>query len=59
MYGSRARRPGEGDGLAAPVGRSGFTDADWMVKDSDLASLHGDPEFQAIVAEIKKRIGKA
>ena len=37
---------------------SGFTAADWMTKDPDLASLHGDPEFEAIVAEVKKRIGE-
>ena len=24
--------------------------------DPELASLHGDPEFEAIVAEVKKRI---
>ena len=37
---------------------NGFTDADWMMKDSELVSLHGDPEFEAIVAEIKKRVGE-
>ena len=27
-------------------------------RDPGLASLHGDPEFDAIVAEVKKRIGE-
>ena len=34
------------------------TEADWMMKDSDLTSLHGDPEFEAIVADVNKRIGE-
>ena len=29
-----------------------------VVHDPDLASLRGDPEFEAIVAEVKKRIGE-
>ena len=37
---------------------AGYAKADWMAKDSDLESLHGDPEFEAIVAEVKKRIGE-
>jgi tetratricopeptide (TPR) repeat protein/TolB-like protein/predicted Ser/Thr protein kinase len=28
----------------------------WLAEDPDLASLHGDPEFEAIVAEIRRRI---
>ncbi len=28
----------------------GFTDADWMLQDSELTSLRGDPEFESIVA---------
>lgn len=33
----------------------GWTDWDWMAKDPDLESLHGDPEFEAIVAEAKRQ----
>jgi tetratricopeptide (TPR) repeat protein len=29
----------------------GYNDADWMSKDTDLASLHGDRRFEAVVAE--------
>jgi hypothetical protein len=29
--------------------------SDWIARDHDLQSLHGDPEFGAIVAEAKKR----
>jgi hypothetical protein len=36
---------------------AGFADADAMATDSDLTSLHG-PEFDAIVARVKKRIGE-
>jgi tetratricopeptide (TPR) repeat protein len=32
----------------------GYRDADWMTKDSDLLSLHGDPRFEAVVAEARK-----
>ena len=32
--------------------------SDWIARDPDLESLHGDPEFEAIVAEVKKRIGE-
>jgi len=32
---------------------SGWTDADWAREDSDLDSLHGDAEFEAILAEIR------
>jgi hypothetical protein len=28
----------------------------WISRDPDLASLRGDPEFEAIVAEIRRRI---
>ena len=27
----------------------------WIAEDSDFASLHGDPEFEAIVAEVRRR----
>ena len=27
----------------------------WILKDPDLASLHGDPEFEAIVEELRRR----
>ena len=37
------------------VGDAGYANADSMAQDSDLESLHGDPEFEAIVAEVKKR----
>jgi tetratricopeptide (TPR) repeat protein len=30
--------------------------SDWISRDPDLAALHGNPEFEAIVAEVKKRI---
>ena len=30
----------------------------WLADDPDLASLHGDPEFEAIVADIRRRIGR-
>jgi len=33
----------------------GYTFA-FIERDPDLASLHGDPEFEAIVAEVKKRL---
>jgi non-specific serine/threonine protein kinase/serine/threonine-protein kinase len=36
----------------------GYTNADWMAHDPELASLHGDSEFEAIVAEVKKRVGE-
>ncbi len=29
-----------------------------IAEDSGFASLRGDPEFEAIVAEVKKRIGE-
>ena len=35
---------------------AGWMDADWMVEDTALEFLHGDPEFEAIVAEVKKRL---
>ena len=38
--------------------KSGYSNADWMMKDTDLASLRGDPEFEAIVADAKKRAQK-
>jgi hypothetical protein len=28
---------------------AGYTDVDWMRKDKDLESLHGDPAFEAIL----------
>ena len=34
---------------------AGYANADWMAKDSDLQSLHSDPEFEAIVGEAKKQ----
>ena len=34
---------------------SGFS-SDRLTRDADLSSLRGDPEFEAIVAEVKKRI---
>ena len=37
---------------------TGFSDADWMARDPDLTSLHGDTDFEAILAEVKKRIGE-
>jgi non-specific serine/threonine protein kinase/serine/threonine-protein kinase len=37
---------------------AGYTHADHMALDPHLASLHGDPEFEAIVAEVKKRVGQ-
>ena len=37
--------------------RLGNHDA-WIAHDPDLRSLHGDPEFEVIVAEVKKRIGE-
>ena len=30
----------------------------YLARDPDLESLHGDPEFEAIVAEVEKRIGE-
>jgi tetratricopeptide (TPR) repeat protein len=32
---------------------AGFSDADWLVEDSDLASLHG-PEFDALVERVRQ-----
>lgn len=29
----------------------------WIARDPDLQSLHGDPEFDAIVIEAQKRAG--
>ena len=37
---------------------AGMASAEWMAKDPDLELLHGDPEFEAIVADIKKRVGE-
>ncbi|MBZ0268516.1 tetratricopeptide repeat protein [bacterium] len=35
---------------------NGYRDPDvWIAQDSDLASLHGNPEFEAIVAELRRR----
>jgi hypothetical protein len=36
---------------------SGFP-ANWSIHDPAFDSLRGDPEFEAIVAEVKKRIGE-
>jgi non-specific serine/threonine protein kinase/serine/threonine-protein kinase len=36
---------------------AGFANADHMIKDPDLSFLHGDPEFEAIAAEVKRRSG--
>ncbi len=36
----------------------GFTDADWMAKDSDLESLHGDPAFEALVERARENAAK-
>ena len=36
---------------------SGHVD-EGVTDDSNLVSLHGNPEFEAIVAEVKKRIGE-
>ncbi len=33
----------------------GYANADWMTKDTDLTSLHGDPRFEALVAEARKK----
>ncbi len=30
----------------------------WIRDDPDLVSLHGDPEFESIVAEVQRRVGK-
>jgi tetratricopeptide (TPR) repeat protein len=30
----------------------------WIGDDPDLVSLHGDPEFESIVAEVLRRVGK-
>jgi hypothetical protein len=32
----------------------GSRDADYMANDEDLKSLHGDPRFDAILADLKK-----
>jgi hypothetical protein len=32
--------------------------ADELLKDPSFTSLHGDPEFEAIVAEVKKQLGQ-
>ena len=44
------------DALAAlrEIVERGFAGA-YMAEDSDLSSLRGDPEFAAMVAEVKKR----
>jgi hypothetical protein len=40
-------------GTAVPATRH----LDNLQTDPSFASLHGDPEFKAIVAEVKKRVG--
>ncbi|MFQ5793411.1 MAG: tetratricopeptide repeat protein, partial [Acidobacteriota bacterium] len=30
--------------------------SEWIARDPDLDSLHGDPAFEAIVAEVKRRV---
>ncbi|HSG08198.1 MAG TPA: serine/threonine-protein kinase [Longimicrobiales bacterium] len=34
--------------------RDGYADAEWMAQDSDLESLHGDPQFEEIVAGLRQ-----
>jgi serine/threonine protein kinase len=36
----------------------GFSRADDMATDSDLTNLHGDPDFEALLAGLRKRSGK-
>jgi len=37
---------------------AGWSDVDRMERDPDLVGLHDNPEFEAIIVEIKKRSGK-
>jgi tetratricopeptide (TPR) repeat protein len=36
----------------------GWSKGDWMTRDPDLVSLHGTPEFEALVAKVKRRVGE-
>lgn len=36
---------------------AGFANADWMVQDSDLETLHG-PEFDALVERARENLAK-
>jgi len=52
-------KPAALDLLRRALDRGGFTtapDIDDLAADSDFASLHADPGFQAILAEARKRL---
>jgi Flp pilus assembly protein TadD len=34
---------------------TGFTDNEWISRDPDLACLHGDPEFERLIDEKKRK----
>jgi len=34
---------------------TGFTDTDWISRDPDLDCLHGDPEFERLIDEKKRK----
>ncbi len=36
---------------------AGYFEADWMARDQDLASLRGDPEFEALIARARANAG--
>jgi non-specific serine/threonine protein kinase/serine/threonine-protein kinase len=33
---------------------TGWTDGEWMADDDELANLHGDPDFEALVARLRR-----
>jgi serine/threonine protein kinase/tetratricopeptide (TPR) repeat protein len=47
------RRDSALDWLRRAVQR-GWTNADWMMRDDELEALHGDPDFESIVARLRK-----
>ena len=54
---ARGHRAAALDWLRQAV-ESGWADADSLAEDPNLEPLHGDPEFEAIAAEVKKHLGK-
>ena len=51
-YALKARRPEAVEALREAL-RLGYEDFDWMLKDSDLKSLHTYPPFRALLREFE------
>jgi acetyl esterase/lipase len=56
---ARLGQRADSDAALALAFRNGFNDADYACGDADLAALHGDPSFAALIAAMRARAARA